>query len=135
MSNPKNDLVKNWLLKAKRDLDTAKRLAGEPEPYLDTAIYHCQQAAEKAIKGLLVFYDQRFEKTHDIEVLIQIAIRFNKEFSSLLDSGNILTPYVAAYRYPGDIIEPSKEEFNEASDAANKIYIFVLKALPNEVHP
>jgi HEPN domain-containing protein len=39
-----------WLIKAKRDLDSAVRLAADVEPYLDTAIYHCQQAGEKAVK-------------------------------------------------------------------------------------
>ena len=78
----KNKLVKSWLAKAKRDLETARRLSQEPDPYLDTAIYHLQQAAEKAVKGFLVFHDQRFEKTHDIEVLMQLAIVYNKDFSS-----------------------------------------------------
>jgi HEPN domain-containing protein len=27
------------------------------EPYLDTAVYHCQQAAEKAIKAYLTYRD------------------------------------------------------------------------------
>ena len=39
------ELAGNWLLKAQRDLATARKLAAGPEPYLDTAIYHCQQAA------------------------------------------------------------------------------------------
>ena len=34
------ELAGNWLLKAQRDLATARKLAAGPEPYLDTAIYH-----------------------------------------------------------------------------------------------
>jgi len=135
MSAAKNELVKSWLTKAKRDLESAQRLSQEPDPYLDTAIYHCQQAAEKAIKGFLVFHDHRFEKTHDIEVLMQLAIAYNKDFSSWLDAGDTLTPYVAAYRYPGDVIEPSKEEFAEALKLADGIVSFVIKSLPKEVYP
>jgi HEPN domain-containing protein len=45
----KHELVRSWLVKAARDLASASRLAAGPEPYLDTAIYHCQQAAEKAV--------------------------------------------------------------------------------------
>ncbi len=45
-----------WFAKAKRDLDSATKLAEGPEPYLDTAIYHCQQAAEKAVKGFLIYH-------------------------------------------------------------------------------
>jgi HEPN domain-containing protein len=55
MSEPKNELTQSWLKKAKRDLETARKLAKDPEPLLDTAIYHFQQAAEKALKGFLVF--------------------------------------------------------------------------------
>ncbi|MFZ0456058.1 MAG: HEPN domain-containing protein [Ignavibacteriaceae bacterium] len=133
--NPKSELVKNWLIKAKRDLNTAKRLSKEPEPYLDTAIYHCQQAVEKAVKGFLVFNDIRFEKTHDIEVLIQLAIPVNEEFSNWLDAGETLTPYATAYRYPGENVEPSKEEFDEALKTASDIFSFILNILPVEVHP
>jgi len=49
------ELVRGWLVKAQHDLASARKLATDPDPYLDTAVYHCQQAAEKAVKGLLVF--------------------------------------------------------------------------------
>ena len=39
--------------KARRDLASAIRLLDGEPPYLDTAVYHCQQAAEKALKGFL----------------------------------------------------------------------------------
>jgi HEPN domain-containing protein len=68
--DPKEELVKNWLDKAHIDLESAKRLASGPDPIFDTAVYHCQQAAEKAIKGWLVQNDQRFEKIHDLRVLV-----------------------------------------------------------------
>ena len=61
----KRSLVRNWLKKARRDLLSARRLARGKDPYFDTAIYHCQQTAEKAVKGWLVYHDQSFEKTHD----------------------------------------------------------------------
>ncbi len=133
MSDPKTDLAKSWLNKAKRDLDTAHKLSIDPDPYLDTAVYHCQQTAEKAIKAYLVFHDRKFEKTHDIEVLLQLAIPFNNDFSKWLDAGDILTPYVAIYRYPGDIIEPTLEEFNEAYQSAERIYHFVKNLLPEDI--
>lgn len=49
MDEAKRGLVKAWLVKADHDLATARKMATEPDVYLDTAIYHCQQAAEKAI--------------------------------------------------------------------------------------
>ena len=48
--------AKVWMIKAWRDLETARRVAtGEP-PFLDVAVYHCQQAAEKAVKAFLVHH-------------------------------------------------------------------------------
>jgi hypothetical protein len=42
-----------WLAKAESDLATARLLIIGEEPYFDTGCYHCQQAADKAIKAWL----------------------------------------------------------------------------------
>jgi HEPN domain-containing protein len=39
------------------------------DPYLDTAVYHCQQAVEKALKAFLTYHDTEFEKTHGISLV------------------------------------------------------------------
>jgi len=49
MDEAKCELVRNWLRKAQRDLASARKLASGNDPLLDTAIYHCQQAGEKAV--------------------------------------------------------------------------------------
>ncbi len=89
MDEGKKELVRNWLLKSQHDNASARKLSEGDNPYMDTAIYHCQQAAEKAIKGFLVFHDQRFEKTHDLQVLIGIATLAEPSFSDLLDDGEL----------------------------------------------
>lgn len=53
-------LVRDWLIRARQDLKAAHVLAAGPEPLLDTAIYHCQQAAEKAVKAWLQSRDDPF---------------------------------------------------------------------------
>ncbi len=135
MVEAKRDLVRSWLTKAQHDLASSRKLSTDPDPYLDTAIYHCQQAAEKAIKGFLVFHDQRFQKTHDIEVLISLAIPIEAQFSSWKDVGQHPTPYSAEFRYPGEEGEPDKAEFDQAIQEAGDLYTFVLSKLPLEVHP
>ncbi|WP_295436736.1 HEPN domain-containing protein [uncultured Thiodictyon sp.] len=45
--------VRQWLHKAHHDLRSARRLYTDTPPLLDTAAYHCHQAAEKALKGYL----------------------------------------------------------------------------------
>lgn len=51
--NARQELARNWLIKAQHDLAAARKLCADPDPYLDVAIYHCQQAAEKTVKGFL----------------------------------------------------------------------------------
>lgn len=122
MSDPKFELTKSWLKKSKRDLETALRLSREPDPYSDTAIYHYQQCAEKALKGFVVFNNIRFEKAHDLSVLLQLIIPINEKFSSLIDEADTLTPYSTTFRYPGEDIEPTKEEFDEIAKSTNNIF-------------
>ena len=135
MNEAKRQLVQSWLTKAQHDLASARVLAASSPPLLDTAIYHCQQAAEKAVKGFLVFHDQEFERVHDIEVLIQAAVPYKAGFSAWVDVGRLLTPYARIFRYPGDITEPSGEQFNQAMSAAEGLYNFVLSLLPEDVQP
>jgi HEPN domain-containing protein len=73
----KRDLVRRWLVKAWHDLAAAGKLAGGPDVYLDVAIYHCQRAAEKALKAFVVFHDERFQKTYDLRVLVELARPFD----------------------------------------------------------
>ena len=135
MDNAKEELVRSWLKKAKHDIEAAQQLATSSQPLLDVAIYHCQQAAEKAVKGFLVHHDQEFEKTHDIVDLLETAIPFDAQLSSWLEAGERLTPYVSLFRYPGAIMEPDSEEFDEALKLANELYHFILTLLPKETHP
>jgi HEPN domain-containing protein len=67
-------------MKARRDLLSAKRLSHGKDPYLDTAIYHCQQSVEKAVKGWLVYNDQSFGKTHDLRLLMTQASEVEPKF-------------------------------------------------------
>ena len=135
MNEAKRQLVQSWLTKAQRDLASARVLAASSPPLLDTAIYHCQQAAEKAVKGFLVFCDQEFERVHDIEVLIQSAVPYEARFGTWVDVGRLLTPYARIYRYPGIVAEPSREQLDHAIATAHSLYDFVLSLLSEEVQP
>ena len=126
----KQSLVRNWLHKARRDLLSAKRLARGPDPYLDTAIYHCQQCVEKAVKGWLVYHDQSFEKTHDLRLLVTLASEVESQFAQWFDVAEQVTPYATAYRYPGEILEPTEDEYQQAFKAASRFYDFVCSGLP-----
>jgi HEPN domain-containing protein len=129
----KRRLVKSWLNKARRDLLSAKRLARGSEPYFDTAIYHCQQSAEKAIKGWLIYHDLSFEKIHDLRSLVTLAVKINPDFTNWFDAAEQITPYATAYRYPGEILEPDEDEFKVALKITEKFYEYICSILPPEV--
>lgn len=64
----------DWCKKAKRDLEAAKNDLAPEVPFTDSAVFHCQQAAEKSIKGFLAYNDRPFRKTHEIRELAQHVI-------------------------------------------------------------
>ncbi len=64
---------------------------------LDTAIYHCQQAAEKSTKAWLQSNDDPFPRTDDIEDLVERASGVNPYFRKFAKAASVLTPYVSAF--------------------------------------
>ena len=128
---PSSD-AKAWMVKAWRDLETARRAANGEPPFYDVAVYHCQQAAEKAVKAFLVHHGKPYEKTHDIEVLVELACEIDSTFKTLADPADALTPYATRFRYPNATfaVEPQPSEYAEALQHAQIIYDFVLSLLP-----
>lgn len=94
-----------------------------------------KQAAEKAVKGYLVFCDHAFERIHDVEVLIRTAAGYQPEFVQWIDAGIELTPYARLYRYPGYATEPSREQVDRAIAAAEGVFTFVVSLLPAAMRP
>lgn len=137
MDDTKREWVRSWLVKAHSDLRSARALVALPEPATDTAIYHCQQAAEKALKGYLAFRDQQMERTHDLERLLELAAALEPAFAPLETPADVLNPYATAFRYPDmlGVQFPSVAEVNTAIEHAQAIYDFVLKQVPAEAHP
>lgn len=74
--------TREWLTKALHDLQTARITANAADGPLDTAIYHCQQTAEKSVKAWLTAKDVPFERTHDLRRLIRQASCLNSHNSS-----------------------------------------------------
>lgn len=62
-----------WLYKAENDLKSARKLIENEPVLLDTAIYHTQQCAEKALKAYLAFKQQPVQRTHDVALLVELC--------------------------------------------------------------
>lgn len=135
MDEAKRDEVRGWLKKAVKDLRAAKLLADGQPPLLDVAVYHCQQAAEKALKGFLVAYDVRVAKTHNVQALIEQAEKIEPMIGTWEEAAARLTPFAFLYRYPGVDDEPDEETAREAIDDAETIVNQVVAFLPEIVTP
>ena len=130
MDEEKKREVQQWLIKSEHDLQAAQLLFDTQASLLDVVVYHCQQSVEKALKGYLSFQDVRFPKTHNLSVLLVSCISFNQSFSSFYEIAETLTPYATEFRYPSDVIEPEREEAEEAIAMAGTVVKFVIELIP-----
>jgi HEPN domain-containing protein len=90
--------VPDWLAKARVDLQAARLLRGNPDLPGEVAAFHYQQAAEKAIKGILVTQEIVPPRSHDLRALLATM----KDPVGLSeDAAEALTPFAVLSRYPG----------------------------------
>src|SRR5690606_3287868 len=95
------ELAREWLTKADVDLSAANALLSARD-LQEAAAFHAQQAAEKALKALLIWRQTEFPKTHDISRLLELCAATEPEVAASLAHAADLTPYGVEYRYPGD---------------------------------
>ncbi len=80
-----------------------------------------------------MYHDLSFEKTHDLRLLVTMASEVEPKFTSWFEVAEQVSPYATAYRYPGEILEPTEVEYLQAYKAASEFYQFVCSLLPAEV--
>lgn len=115
------DIAKEWLDMAESDLDSAIFLLNmKPQP-LEIICYHCQQSAEKYLKGFIALNGGPLQKTHDLLLLNKECCIYEKKFMEIVDNCINLTDYGVQVRYPFNIeIEESdmKAAISDAKDLA-----------------
>ena len=75
------DLARSWFQVANEDILTADQLMQYEDPVLRSVCFHCQQAVEKYIKGLIIYLDGDFSYTHDISRLLDELRKYEKDLS------------------------------------------------------
>jgi len=124
-----------WLSKTDQDLAAATLLLEPGREMPGIAAFHCQQAAEKALKAFLYWHDVPFRKTHAIEEVGDDCVRIDPDLKSAVDAVLDLTPYAWRFRYPGDASEPDAGEVRTALEAARNVRDAVSKRLPPDAVP
>ncbi len=117
----------DWLKIAKTDLLSAKVLL--KNELFSTAVYHCQQASEKSLKGYLAFQKQEILKTHDLIKLNWLCVQIDQNFNKLNEIVEQLNPFATKFRYPTEHDIPESDDVKIAIKSAQSIMRFVLKKI------
>jgi HEPN domain-containing protein len=113
--------VLGWLRIARSDMHVARLCLGTDEPQRGIAAYHCQQAAEKVLKGYLVLAGIDFGKTHDLDGLGASVCAVFAEEEPLVRPARAWTNYAVAYRYPDEPALPPEPSAGELITALEQI--------------
>ncbi|MEW6366895.1 MAG: HEPN domain-containing protein [Acidobacteriota bacterium] len=116
-SERKKERLRALLYLADQDTEAAELLAAHDNHY---AAYHCQQAAEKLIRVLLLHHDIEPGLDHHLDVLVA-KLPDDEPWKAKLALFHKYTPYATTYRYATSAgrIPISPEAAGVTSDAAH----------------
>ena len=87
------EIAKEWFFVANKDLKSAIFLQNMKPVPLEIICYHCQQCAEKYIKGFLAFKEEKIEKSHNLVLLNKKCREYNIDFKEIEEECLRLTDY------------------------------------------
>ena len=133
-NDPRTQLTHDWLDRAERDLLLARLAISDPS-LAGLPAFHCQQAAEKALKAYLAWCNQPPRRTHDLPALLIQCQALEPTFAVLRPAATTLDDYLTAGRYPDSGPDPLTAEAAEALQLAEQAVALVRTQLPPDVLP
>ncbi|WP_429885987.1 HEPN domain-containing protein [Geoalkalibacter halelectricus] len=106
-----------WLKRAKSNLALARQPRTK-EIYLEDLCFEAQQAAEKALKAVLIAKEIPFRYVHDLAELLTLIASAGILIPDAVTKSAGLTEYAVAARYPGPYEPVTAEEFDQALSCA-----------------
>ena len=91
-----------WVKKAEEDYALAVQGSQSDVPVHDGVCFHCQQCAEKYLKGLLEELGLPVPKTHTLVLLLAALASHHPSLRSFRRGLVFLTPFAVDTRYRGD---------------------------------
>jgi len=88
----------DWFRIGEKDLKRAEHLLTIDDA--EGAGYHLQQAVEKYLKGFLLYKGWRLKRIHDLEVLLNDALKYEKTLEKYRNLLQKVTGYYVIDRYP-----------------------------------
>jgi len=126
------DDPREWLKRAKSSLAKARKGIDISGVCLEDLCFDAQQAAEKALKGLLIHLQQDFPYVHDLAQLLAQLEKAGQDVPDRIKQAADLTDYAVATRYPGAFEPVTKQEYDEAVAIAEEVVRWVDDALKGE---
>ena len=124
-----------WLRYAAEDLTTAETLLAQAHIPPRQACWHAQQAAEKALKAVLIFLQIDFRRTHDLNVLRDLLPE-GWQLKTALPNLDDLSKWAVEARSPEKMREATKAEASTAVEQARAIWTSVSTTLAERgYHP
>ena len=115
-----------WFGVAAQDVKAARLCVDADEPLTGVAAYHCQQAAENLMKGLLVAGRQPLRRVHDLDTLAELVVPLYPEMATELDRCRPYSSWGTDFRYPGpdDLIDacPTQADVTQAIAVIERLY-------------
>ena len=110
----------DWIKRARSNLARAK-IPRTDEILLEDLCFDAQQAAEKAIKALLISKKITFRFVHDIAELLTVLEKSGVTIPEKVRVSATLTPYAVETRYPGPFEQVTQVELTEAVAIADEV--------------
>ena len=113
------DDPREWLNRAQSNLAMAKnRVEGA---YLEDLCFEAQQAAEKAIKAVMIKRNIEFPYVHDLGRLLELLKQAGEEVTPDIAKAGELTPYAVDTRYPGTSEPVDEQQYRDAIEIAGTV--------------
>jgi len=109
-----------WLRRARSNLAIARGPVSD-DIYWEDLCFEAQQAAEKALKAVLIFRNIPFRFVHDLAEHLTLLEKNAITLPDAVRSAAILTDYSVEARYPGPFEPATEEEFREALRLADTV--------------
>jgi HEPN domain-containing protein len=116
-----SDVPEEWLRRARSNLALARAGRPAPEALYEDLCYDAHQAAEKAIKAVLIGRRSRVPKTHSIGDLLALVSNSGVDVPLEIGKASALTDYAVHARYPGLAEDVTEEEYRRAVELAEQV--------------
>ena len=112
------DDAREWLGRAQSNLAQARNRT--PDAYLEDLCFNAQQAAEKALKAVMIQQDIEFPYIHDIYALLAMLRDTGETIPKDVDAAGSLSKYAVTTRSPGYRLATT-QEYQEALEIAEAV--------------